>query len=282
MNDKELKKSNHEYWGKRSLSYSDVNKEELSGIQHKKWQFFLDEEIQKIYPGMRQDISILDIGAGPGFISIILSELGYKVTAADFSKEMLTEAEKNYRAAVRSENMNQADGAEGCGFYGGCGREFDWTIEFRIEDAMNLSFPDESFDVVFSRNLTWNLPDPEKAYREWIRVLKKGGCLLVFDANWYAFLRDEEKRREYEEDRKNVAAKGMEDYNIGENFYVMDEIADRLPLTGEARPKWDIDLLKGLGIEEVTADIDVGTVVYSEKELINYASTPLFMVKAVK
>lgn len=264
MNDKELKKSNHEYWGKRSLSYSDVNKEELSGIQHKKWQFFLDEEIQKIYPGMRQDISILDIGAGPGFISIILSELGYKVTAADFSKEMLAAAEKNYRAAVRSENMKQ------------------WTIEFRIEDAMNLSFPDESFDVVFSRNLTWNLPDPEKAYREWIRVLKKGGCLLVFDANWYAFLRDEEKRREYEEDRKNVAAKGMEDYNIGENFYVMDEIADRLPLTGADRPKWDIDLLKGLGIEEVTADTDVGTVVYSEKELINYASTPLFMVKAVK
>ena len=33
MNDIELKKTNHEYWGKRAVSYSDVNKEELSGIQ---------------------------------------------------------------------------------------------------------------------------------------------------------------------------------------------------------------------------------------------------------
>lgn len=274
MNSVDLKKSNHEYWGKRSLSYSDVNKEELSGTQHMKWQALLDEEIQKVFHSKRQDIKILDIGAGPGFISIILSELGYKVIAADFSKEMLAEAEKNYEDFVRSRNMGQADDADGC--------DEAKNIEFREEDAMELSFPDESFDVVFSRNLIWNLPDPEKAYREWLRVLKKGGCLLVFDANWYAFLRDEEKRREYEEDRKNVAARGMDDYNIGENFNVMDEIADRLPLTGTDRPKWDADLLRRLGIEDITTNVDAGSMVYSEKELINYASTPLFMVKAVK
>ena len=276
MNSVDLKKSNHEYWGKRSLTYSDVNKEELSGIQHEKWQALLDDEIQKVFPSKRQDIKILDIGAGPGFISIILSELGYKVTAADFSKEMLAEAKKNYQAAVQPANISRAGDADG---YDG---KTVHNIEFRTEDAMELSFPDESFDVVFSRNLIWNLPDPEKAYREWLRVLKKGGCLLVFDANWYAFLRDEEKRREYEEDRKNVAARGMDDYNIGENFNVMDEIADRLPLTGTDRPKWDADLLRRLGIEDITTNVDAGSMVYSEKELINYASTPLFMVKAVK
>ncbi len=276
MNRENLEKSNHEYWGKRSLSYSDVNKEELSGTQHVKWQALLDEEIRKVFHSKRQDIKILDIGAGPGFISIILSELGYKVIAADFSKEMLAEAEKNYEDFVRSGNMGQADDADGCD------EEIAKNIEFREEDATELSFPDESFDVVFSRNLTWNLPDPEKAYREWLRVLKKGGCLLVFDANWYAFLRDEEKRREYEEDRKNVAARGMDDYNIGENFNVMDEIADRLPLTGIDRPKWDADLLRRFGIEDITTNTDAGGMVYSEKELINYASTPLFMVKAIK
>jgi ubiquinone/menaquinone biosynthesis C-methylase UbiE len=276
MDSENLKKSNHEYWGKRSLTYSDVNKEELSGIQHEKWQALLDEEIQKIFPSKRQDIKILDIGAGPGFISIILSELGYKVTAADFSKEMLAEAKKNYHAAVQLANISRAGDADG---YDG---KTVHNIEFRTEDAMELSFPDESFDVVFSRNLTWNLPDPEKAYGEWLRVLKKGGCLLVFDANWYAFLRDEKKRREYEEDRKNVAARGMDDYNIGENFNVMDEIADRLPLTGINRPKWDADLLRKLGIDDITTNTDAGSMVYSEKELINYASTPLFMVKAVK
>ncbi len=276
MNREDLEKSNHEYWGKRSLTYSDVNKEELLGEQHRKWQDLLDEEIQKVFYSKRQDIKILDIGAGPGFISIILSELGYKVTAADFSKEMLAEAEKNYQTAVGSGNMRVASDTEDNN------EENSGNIEFKVEDAMNLSFPDECFDVVFSRNLTWNLPDPKKAYGEWLRVLKKGGCLLVFDANWYAFLRDEEKRRAYEEDRKNVAARGMDDYNIGENFSVMDEIADRLPLTGINRPMWDADLLRKLGIDDITTNTDAGSIVYSEKEMINYASTPLFMVKAVK
>ena len=30
-------------------------------------------------------------------------------------------------------------------------------------DAQALEFPDNTFDVVVSRNLTWNLPDPERA-----------------------------------------------------------------------------------------------------------------------
>ena len=60
------------------------------------------------------------------------------------------------------------------------------------------------FDVVISRNLTWNLKDPKRAYEEWCRVLKPGGKLLNFDANWYGYLYDEEKRLSYEEDRKSV------------------------------------------------------------------------------
>ena len=40
-------------------------------------------------------------------------------------------------------------------------------------DAQALEFEDESFDVIISRNLTWNLPHPEMAYKEWLRVLKK-------------------------------------------------------------------------------------------------------------
>lgn len=40
-------------------------------------------------------------------------------------------------------------------------------------DASHLAFADETFDAVVSRNLTWNLEDPEQAYKEWMRVLKK-------------------------------------------------------------------------------------------------------------
>ena len=37
---------------------------------------------------------------------------------------------------------------------------------------------------MISRNLTWTLPHVRHAYGEWVRVLKKGGVLLNFDANY--------------------------------------------------------------------------------------------------
>jgi ubiquinone/menaquinone biosynthesis C-methylase UbiE len=260
LSNKSIFEQNHDYWLKRALGYSDVNKEELSGIQRKTWSELLEKQISKHFEGKgygRENIRILDMGAGPGFISIILTELGYRVTAADFAETMLEEARKN-------------------------AGEISEKIEFRQEDAMNLSFEDESFDVIVSRNLTWNLPDPEKAYGEWLRVLKSGGLMLVFDANWYAFLVDEKKKSEYDNDRKNVEEQGFDDYNIGENFDVMDRIAMLLPLTKIVRPKWDKDILTELGAGSVTTTEDIGSIVYSEKEKVNYASTPMFMVKAVK
>ncbi|MCR5671802.1 MAG: hypothetical protein K6G10_12415 [Butyrivibrio sp.] len=41
-------------------------------------------------------------------------------------------------------------------------------------------------------------------------------------------------------------------------------------------------ILKKLGASEVSSVIDIGSKVYSEKEKVNYASTPMFMVKVVK
>ena len=53
-------------------------------------------------------------------------------------------------------------------------------------DAQNLEFEDDVFDVVISRNLTWNLKDPKRAYEEWCRVLKPGGVMINLDANYGA------------------------------------------------------------------------------------------------
>ena len=57
-------------------------------------------------------------------------------------------------------------------------------VTYEVMDAMELSYADETFDVVITRNLTWTLPDIQKAYKEWHRVLKKGGLLLNYDANY--------------------------------------------------------------------------------------------------
>ena len=261
MNDTEkINQQNHAYWTDRASGYSEVNQEELAGIQKKTWSDLLDREIRdhfKIGETQRSRIRILDIGAGPGFLSVILCEQGYQVTAAAFAETMLEEAKQN--AGTLAEQ-----------------------ICFRREDAMNLSFPEATFDVVLSRNLTWNLPDPQRAYEEWLRVLKHNGLLLIFDANWYAYLKDEDKRKAYENDRQIVKEQGYEDYNIGEGFDIMEEIAKDLPLTGIIRPQWDEEIFREQKVSSVSCVEDIGSQVYSEKEKTNYSSTPLFMIKVVK
>ncbi|SDI70698.1 Methyltransferase domain-containing protein [Pseudobutyrivibrio sp. 49] len=254
----DLTKENKAYWLKRAAGYSEVNREELSGVQRKNWTSFLTKEIATAFPDREPaDISIIDIGAGPGFLSIILAEAGYKVTAFDFAETMIEEAKANAGDLAKQ-------------------------IQFVQGDAMNLDFEDGSFDVIISRNLTWNLPDPAKAYQHWTRVLRSNGLMMVFDANWYRYLIDEDKKAAYDEDRQHVAEEGYGDYNIGDDFDKMEVIAGKMPLTAKLRPQWDLEYLTELQAGQVTVQEDVGQLVYSKKELVNYKSTPLFMVKLVR
>jgi ubiquinone/menaquinone biosynthesis C-methylase UbiE len=51
----------------------------------------------------------------------------------------------------------------------------DSSIEFKVEDAQNLSFPDNSFDLVVCQFGLMFLPDKKKGLSEAMRVLKPGG-----------------------------------------------------------------------------------------------------------
>ena len=85
-------------------------------------------------------------------------------------------------------------------------------------DAQNLDFKPESFDIIVSRNLTWNLEKPQQAYSEWLKVLKPNGTLLIFDANWYAFLQNESLEKEFEKKRQKAVEEKLEDYWQGEGI----------------------------------------------------------------
>ena len=151
---------NRSYWTDRAAGYSEVSKLELSTAQRQKWKDCLYEELARQFPERTMErLRVLEVGTGPGFFAILLCELGCDVTAVDLTPAMLEEARKN--AGVLADE-----------------------IHYMEMNAEALNFPDESFDAVVSRNLTWNLPHPDRAYAEWVRVLKPGGLLLNFDANW--------------------------------------------------------------------------------------------------
>ena len=248
---------NKSYWTGRAASYSEVNQLELATQQRQKWSDCLHAEIARQFadraPG---SLRVLEVGTGPGFFAILLRELGYAVTAIDLTPAMLAEAKKN-------------------------AGELAGRIRWMEMNAEALSFADESFDVVVSRNLTWNLPHPDRAYAEWARVLKPGGLLLNFDANWYAYLFDDEAQAAYDRDRVNSAERGVWDQNVGENFDVMEDIARRVPLSNIRRPDWDLALLRALGLR-AEADGQIWQRVWSEEEKLIFSSTPLFLVRARK
>lgn len=250
------------YWTNRAEGYSKINKHELAGVQRMLWGNLIEANMPEHLKNVKnkKEINVLDIGTGPGFFSILLAERGYNVSAVDYTEEMLVKARDN--AGI-----------------------FKDEIDFRRMDAQNLDFDNNQFDLIVTRNLTWVLEDPEKAYKEWLRVLKPGGKLLNFDANWYCHLSDETKKREFALTRENLKREGIYDYFVdgeGIDNDWMDDIARQMPLTYIVRPTWDICKLKDIGFREATAETEKVFEVLTLEEKENYKNNPMFMIEAVK
>ena len=165
------------------------------------------------------------------------------MNAVDYTEAMLEEAKKNAGA-------------------------FAQKITYCQMDASHLAFADETFDVVVSRNLTWNLEDPEQAYKEWMRVLKPGGVLLNFDANYGAV-----DFTDTSDLPKNHAHNQIENTLMQE----CEDIKRQLSISNYARPAWDLETLSNSGVQQFQIDMGVSQRVYMEKNAF-YNPTPLFVV----
>lgn len=253
-----LKEEIHAYWTQRAEGYSEYNQQEMADARRSMWKNKLLSLLEENFPGKNpEELKVLDVGTGPGFFALLLAEAGYQITAADVTEEMLKEAKKNTGV-------------------------FAEKITWKLSDAQKLELGDCEFDAVFSRNVTWNLENPGQAYEEWVRVLKPGGLLCNFDADWYGHLYDEEKRSGYEKDRQRVEEKNLEDYYTGTDIERMEAIARQVPLSRQKRPQWDVEALKNAGLTEVSCDTEVWKQVWTEEEIANNGSTPIFLLSGKK
>lgn len=233
------------YWTLRAHDFGIVRKNELENQISAKWLI----EIKKHFPEGKI-LDILDVGTGTGFFAVLLAESGQRVQGIDLTPAMLEEA-----SALASE------------------RNLD--IVFRQMDAQSLSYEEESFDMVISRNLTWTLPDPEKAYKEWFRVLRPGGVLLNFDANYGAHVRSESSQ--------NAAVAADSPYgHIGMTGEMARENADitlSMGISRELRPAWDQKVLSQIGFRDCCVDLDTGLRVLGDLDL---KTAPMFGICAKK
>ena len=253
-----LKNEIHDYWTNRARGYSEYSQQEMADARRTMWRDKLLSLLGNQFPEKEpKEIKILDVGTGPGFFAILLAEAGYQVTAVDYTEEMLKEAQSN------------AGGLAEC-------------IVWKTGDAQALDVESNSFDAVVTRNVTWNLPRPDFAYKEWLRVLKPEGVLYNFDADWYGHLYNEEKRSSYEKDRRQTEEQNVEDYYSGTDIEKMEEIARQVPLSRLERPKWDIETMKKSGFLDVACDEEVWKEVWTEEEIINNSTSPIFLLTGRK
>lgn len=132
-----------------------------------------------LLPRLKSGMHLLDIGCGPGTITLDLAALVApgRVIGLENAETPLLAARAE--AAVRS----------------------DTTTLFQIGDALKLPFENESFDVVHAHQVLQHLADPVAALREMLRVCKPGGWIAARDADyaamsWYPELPELERWRQ--------------------------------------------------------------------------------------
>ena len=191
---------------------------------------------------------MLDLGTGTGFFAFVFAAKGHEATGIDLTPDMIERARETV-------NILGLDAT------------------FNVMDAERPEFDPESFDVLVTRNLTWTLPHLEEAYREWYKLLKPGGVLINFDADYSAALEEEDEI----ELPENHAHKLVPDYMRAEN----DAITMEVGAYQGPRPQWDVQLLVKAGFERVVVDMGVYKRIYREiDEFFN--PTPIFTIAAYK
>ena len=105
--------------------------------------------------------NVLDLGCGPGFVSVNLAGMGYQVRGIDMAENML----KRAREDAQSKGLN---------------------VTFELGNATHPTGSPKSYDAIVSRYLFWTLPDPMRTLTTAKELLKPGALMAVFDGTWYA------------------------------------------------------------------------------------------------
>jgi len=119
-----------------------------------------------LLPHLKPGMSLLDVGCGPGTITVDLAARVAPGTATGVDREptVIAEATRELGARPRA------------------------NVRFTTADAYSLGFADQSFDVVHAHQVLQHLADPVAALVEMRRVLRPGGILAVRDSDYGGFV----------------------------------------------------------------------------------------------
>ncbi|WP_026953128.1 class I SAM-dependent methyltransferase [Algoriphagus mannitolivorans] len=158
-----------------------------------------------IFPDDISSKTVLDAGCGGGRYSVAWKQLGaQKVTGVDFSKIGIESAKERLKTV-------------------------DIDVHYQIEDVVNLSFENDSFDIVYSNGVLHHTRDCRKGILEIVRVLKEGGMgwlYLIENPGGYFWDIIEILRIVMQGVDNQIAREALKLLNVPTNriFYILDHI----------------------------------------------------------
>jgi len=116
--------------------------------------------------GFDDNHSLLDIGCGPGSSTFVINEISKEasITGVDTKQEFITYAENMAR---NIDNLN-----------------------FIIRDAENISFCNDKYDIVFSRNLFQYIRNPSNILNVMKKTARKNGKICIIEEDEHSLTID--------------------------------------------------------------------------------------------
>ncbi|MGI8492260.1 MAG: class I SAM-dependent methyltransferase [Acidimicrobiales bacterium] len=120
--------------------------------------------------GVRAGDRLLDLGAGGGRHAFEAMRRGATVTALDADSAEIKDTLAMMRAMEAEDSSSGNTTGSGTGVTG---------------DALDLPFPNASFDRVIAAEVLEHIPDDRRAIAELVRVLRRGGTMAVTVPRWF-------------------------------------------------------------------------------------------------
>ena len=147
-----LKEDIRSYWSQRSSTFDELlGHRILPGPEHEAWAATIREHLGEA------PLDVLELASGTGEVTKVLVSRRRRHRHR-FPEAMVERSRTKHRGEPRA--------------------------RFLVADAERTMQPDARYDAVVCRHLVWTLTEPVSALRDWARILKPGGRLLVFDGDF--------------------------------------------------------------------------------------------------